>query len=91
MTKKRPHFETFSEELKYLRESRELSLRDVEAETGISDTMIFRYEHGMGLLEMSWKHLKALSDFYKWDLVDMAKKAGREGGALKEKAEQAGA
>jgi transcriptional regulator with XRE-family HTH domain len=86
-TKKKP-LSSFSGELRQRRETEGLTLRELESETGISDTMICHYEAGKGLLEMSFKHLKALSDYFHWDLVDMARKAGREGTERKEASEE---
>jgi predicted transcriptional regulator len=68
----------FSAELRKRREERGLSLRDVEGKTGISNEMVWRYEHGVGIFVMSVKNAVLLSDFFRWDIADMLRRIRKE-------------
>lgn len=75
----------FSKELRKRRIEGGYTLRSLEERTGISDSMLSRYENGMRLLEMSIEHAWKLSEFFGWQMNDMANQLMKEGGSLAKK------
>lgn len=65
----------FSQELKERRTKRGLTLRAAAKEIKkISFSQLAKYEHGLGLMEMSAGNAQALADFFRWNLRDMLRK-----------------
>lgn len=68
----------FSTELKQRRKKMRLSLREAAKGCGISHAMLFRFERGIGLMEMSAEKVEALAEFFRWRLQDMMRKMHNE-------------
>lgn len=62
--------------LKEIRIKQGLSLKDVYKQTGISDSRMSRIENGSQTFESAPAIIKALSELYKIDLVDLLLDAG---------------
>lgn len=75
---------SFGEELLQRRKEIDLTQRGLENRTGISDSMIAKYEKSESCDFMSMKHAKILSSFFGWSLDEMGKyikiKEWRKGG-----------
>lgn len=61
--------------LRYQREKRNLSLKDIQIETLITDTRINRIEKGL-VKEPSPEVLKILAEYYELSIIDLYIKAG---------------
>lgn len=69
---------SFSQTLNQRRTKKRLTLRDAAEETGISFHMLWRYEHGIGLMEMSAGKLQGLADFLGWPVGRVQAAIARE-------------
>lgn len=61
----------FSQELRKRRTKRNLSIRAVARHTGMANSLVQRFEKGIGLMEMSVSKALTLADFFRWDLRKM--------------------
>lgn len=68
----------FSTELRSRRTKMKLSQREAARQLGTANSMVHRYERGIGLMEMSVGKATALADFFRWNFKDMVRKMREE-------------